>query len=143
MEKRELDLFIDKFKKIKKNLPKKYKYQLTIDREKNKYLSLTIHLKTKEVVIYSLDFTIDEITNKHRITESPVYYEMVNGNKHYRVGDGWEHKFKLSVSKKYFEKFMDLIVITSHSNLKGKYIKETLSDDKAISVLTNWKKKFK
>ena len=37
---KEFIYYINKFKKIKKKLPKKYKYTLTVTAQKKKYLSL-------------------------------------------------------------------------------------------------------
>ena len=49
-------------------------------------------------------------TNNHRIIESPVYFEIINKQKHYFPGDGKQHNFNLKNYEKFFINFIYLSI---------------------------------
>jgi hypothetical protein len=104
------DELIKKFNKNKKDLPKRYKYKFEINRKKNDYLSLDIKYLKKNTTVFGLNFTIDNLTNNHRIIESPVYFEIINKQKHYFPGDGKQHNFNLKNYEKFFINFIYLSI---------------------------------
>ena len=101
------DELIKKFNKNKKDLPKRYKYKFEINRKKNDYLSLDIKYLKNNIIVFGLNFTIDKLTNNHRIIETPVYFDVTpNNQKQYFVGDSKEDKFTLKKCEKYFMTFI-------------------------------------
>ena len=113
---------INKFNKNKKYLSKKYKYKFKISKDKNDLLSLGIHYIRKiekyNFTVFELVFSIDKITNKHKIIEIPIYYGKTPNNQIDRVvGDIKESKFNIKKYEKYFEIFLYLSIKYSWDNL--------------------------